>query len=92
MAYDIISDWGFIFLLILVAIKIKKVAKNHTILTETVSFGLTELGWRGDQEFMILILNPNKAVFLGMLQFSVDIRNSGLTLWIIFWVWVRVMV
>jgi hypothetical protein len=43
----------------------KVIARNRTKITETVSVGPTELGLRGNQEFLTLILNPNTAVFLG---------------------------
>ena len=52
----------------------------------------TELGLRGDQEFLTLILNLNTAAFWAVFRFSIRVRNSGLTLGIIFWVRVRVRV
>ena len=38
--------------------------KKHEKNTQTFSVGPTELGLRGNQEFLTLILNPNTAVFL----------------------------
>ena len=52
-------------------------------ITETVSVGPTELGLRGNQEFLNL---------WAYLEFSIRVRKSGPTLGINFWVWVRVRV
>ena len=55
-----------------------KVAKKNEKWTETFSVGHTELGFRDNQEFLTLILNPNSAVFLGYNDLGIRDRNSGL--------------
>ena len=70
----------------------KKAMLKSTVKTETFSVGPTELCFRGNQEFLTLILIPNKAVFLAVFGISVMTRNSWPTLGIMFRVWVRVRV
>ena len=48
------------------------------------SAGPTELGLRGNQEFLTLIPKPNTAVFLGSNYINVKVKNSGPTFGIIF--------
>ena len=48
--------------------QIKEMAETRTISTETFSVGPTELGLRGNQEFLTLILKPNTAVFLACIK------------------------
>ena len=38
--------------------------------TETVSVGATEVGLRGNQEFLSLILNLNTAIFMDFISFE----------------------
>ena len=46
-------------------LKLTKFDKNYKIYMETLYVGPTELGLRGDQEFLTLMLNLNATVFLG---------------------------
>ena len=59
-----------------------------------MSVGPTELGLRGNQEFLTLILNPNTAVFFGRVYVNYLGLELGAYIRIIFWVsvWVRVRV
>ena len=43
----------------------KAIDRRRKKVTENVSVGPAELGLRGNQEFLTLMLNPNAAVLLG---------------------------